>query len=89
MRREEGSDLDWRSPESKFTSWVRIRSMSIGFDCDPIGSFAVCVFVVWNKAVELSGLGEIGLSGNLGRWISMVRGELAVEVWSSSDVSTE
>ena len=57
MRREEGSDLDQRSPKSKFTSCVRIRSMSIGFDCDPIGSLAV-----WNKAVELS-----GLVGGLGR----------------------
>ena len=62
QRREEGSDLDQRSPESKFTSWVGIRSTSIGFDCDPIGSFAV-----WNEAVELSGLGEMGLLGNLGR----------------------
>ena len=89
MRREEGSDLDRHSPELKFASWVGIRSTLIGFDCDPIGSFAVCVFAVWNEAVELSGLGEIGLLGNLGRCISMVRGELAAEGWSSSDVLTE
>ena len=57
MRREEGSDLDQRSPESKFTSWVGIRSTLIGFDCDPIGSIAV-----WNKAVEL-----LGLVGDYGR----------------------
>ena len=55
-RREEGSDLDRHSPELKFTSWVGIRSTLIGFDCDPIGLFAV-----WNEAVELSGL--VGDSG--------------------------
>ena len=84
QRREEGFDRDWRSPELKFTNWVGIKSTSIGFNCDPIGSFAV-----WNEAVELSGLGEIGLLGSSGRWISTVRGELAAEVWSSSDVLTE
>ena len=61
-RREEGSDLDKRSPKSKFTSWVGIRSTSIGFDCDPIGLFAV-----WNEVVELSGLERTWLVGNLGR----------------------
>ena len=67
MRREEGSDLDRHSPESKFTSWVGIRSTSIGFDCDPIGSFAVCVFAVWNEAVELSELERLWLAGISGR----------------------
>ena len=51
QRREEGFDRDRRSPESKFTNWVGIKSTSIGFNCDQIGSF-----VVWNEAVELSGL---------------------------------
>ena len=67
MRREEGSDLDRCSPESKFTSWVGIRSTSIGFDCDPIGSFAACVFAVWNEAVELSELERSWLAGISGR----------------------
>ena len=82
-RREEGFDRDRCSPESKFTNWVGIRSTSIQFNCDPI-----CSFAVWNEAVELSGLEGIGLLGNSGRWISTVRGELAAEVWSSSDVLT-
>ena len=69
---EEGSDLDRRSPESKFTSWVGIRSTSIGFDCDPIGSFAVCVFAVWNECVVLSRVWEVDSSLVSSGWISTV-----------------
>ena len=36
-RRELGSDRDWHNPESKFTNWVGIKSMLIGFDCNPLG----------------------------------------------------
>ena len=66
-RREEGSNLDWHSPESKFTSWVGIRSMSIGFDRDPIGSV-----VVWNDCVVLSQVWEEDSSLVSSGWISTV-----------------
>ena len=67
MRREEGSDLDRHSPESKFTSWVGIRSTSIGFDHDPIGSVAV-----WNDCVVLSRVWEVDSSLVSSGWISTV-----------------
>ena len=72
-RREEGSDLDQRSPESKFTSLVGIRSTSIGFDCDPIGSV-----VVWNNCVVLSRVWEVDSLMVSSGWISTV-GKIWVE----------
>ena len=66
-RREEGSDLDQRSPESKFTSWVGIRSTLIGFDRDPIGSVAVL-----NGCVILSRVWEVDSSLVSSGWISTV-----------------